>query len=59
MFICWFVSLINKNVFLSTTLCFPVVIDGQFTSHIQKERVSTKRTGQYDFQRNKLKLKYV
>jgi hypothetical protein len=30
--ICCFVTLVNKNVFLSTSLDFPVILDWQFYS---------------------------
>jgi hypothetical protein len=31
---CCFVIVFNKNAFLSTTLDFPVILDGQFSSYI-------------------------
>jgi hypothetical protein len=35
-YICCFVIFFNKNVFLSTTLDFPVILDGQYSSVIMR-----------------------
>jgi hypothetical protein len=34
-FLCSFVTIFNKNVFLSTALDSPVILDGQFSSILQ------------------------
>jgi hypothetical protein len=39
-FISFFVTLYNKNVFLSSTIDFPVILDGQISSgQIKKDEI--------------------